>query len=1048
VEVAAGGTDEVQSSEQVDLTSMFEIENIILAGSLGVAAIGNSFSNSIVGNAASNILTGADGNDTILGGAGNDTLDGGAGADSLIGGQGNDIYILDATSNPDGSVSIMDTIVEVVGEGTDEVQVAANVDLTLLTAIEDVTLKDGGNFSVIGNASANRITGNVGNNSINGGGGIDTLIGGIGFDTYFVDVPGDIVQEEIGSGNDLVVSSAASFTLPNFVEDLIVLGNSGTGNEDSNFITGNLSNNSLFGGGGGADTLVGDGGNDYLDGSFDNQTAQNSDSMVGGAGDDTYVIDSGGVANATSDKLVENPAGGTDTVQLRPTLLSYTRNQGTDPAVFGVNPGGVAFVAFSAGPPLELGGGAQIQLYFDKLVAGDLYFNPANSVPDANLGVLFGANFIADRNYFYVLPDNFENLDIFNRSVTVNALISGGTQFQPNFVYGNASANYIKTLDELAIIGGFNNHIDGQGGADTMAGGLGNDTYVADNSGDYVLEISGQGTDWIFASSTFTLQNNVENLRLMEIYETIVNGQPDTLAVADLNINGTGNGADNLLLGNSGNNSLLGLDGADTIQGMDGNDTILAGIGNDSILGGSGNDSILGAEGNDFIDGGAGLDAMNGGDGNDTYAVENEADQISDSGGTDVVFASLSYALALDLEVLVLQGSGNIAGWGNSAANSLVGNNANNILIAYEGNDTLDGGGGSDTLSGGAGNDYYFRISGTEILTENSSQGTDTVNTTLDYTLGDNFEYLVLTGSAALGGGNALDNSLIGNSISSTLTGFAGNDTLLGGILGDSLDGGAGIDSLIGGSGNDTYVVDDPIDIIVEASGAGTDEIQSSITFTLLSNVENLVLSGATNINGTGNEISNNITGNAGDNRLIGLGGRDNLVGNAGNDTLDGGDLEDSLVGGSGNDSLLGGEGSDILNGTNSTSRGANEIDTLTGAGGGDVFVLGDGFNAYYNTVADGGDYAYITDFSLSSGDQLLLRNLSTGAHPGTVNGYLIGSAIYGSVGTANSYLYLDNNNGSVDSGDNLIAAIFATGGSGAGGALQTSDLNTIGIFI
>jgi Ca2+-binding RTX toxin-like protein len=430
--------------------------------------------------------------------------------------------------------------------------------------------------------------------------------------------------------------------------------------------------------------------------------------------------------------------------------------------------------------------------------------------------------------------------------------------------------------------------------------------------------------------------------------------------------------------------------------------------------------------------------------------VENEADQISDSGGTDVVFASLSYALALDLEVLVLQGSGNIAGWGNSAANSLVGNNANNILIAYEGNDTLDGGGGSDTLSGGAGNDYYFRISGTEILTENSSQGTDTVNTTLDYTLGDNFEYLVLTGSAALGGGNALDNSLIGNSISSTLTGFAGNDTLLGGILGDSLDGGAGTDSLIGGSGNDTYVVDAPTDIIVEASGAGTDEIQSLITFTLLSNVENLVLSGATNIHGTGNEISNNITGNAGDNSLIGLGGRDNLVGNAGNDTLDGGDLEDSLVGGSGNDSLLGGNGSDILNGTDSTARGANEIDTLTGAGGGDLFVLGDGTNDFYNTAVNGGDYAYITDFSLSAFDQLQLRNLTTGAtHANTVNRYLIDSQIYGSVGTANSYLYCDNDNsGSVNVGDNLIAAIVATGGTGAGGALQTSDLNTIGIFV
>jgi Ca2+-binding RTX toxin-like protein len=239
-------------------------------------------------------------------------------------------------------------------------------------------------------------------------------------------------------------------------------------------------------------------------------------------------------------------------------------------------------------------------------------------------------------------------------------------------------------------------------------------------------------------------------------------------------------------------------------------------------------------------------------------------------------------------------------------------------------------------------------------------------------------------------------------------------------------------------------------DVIIEASGAGTDEIQSEINFTLSTNVENLVLSGATNSQGTGNEISNNITGNVGDNTLSGLGGRDNLMGLAGADTLDGGDLEDSLVGGLGNDLLLGGDGSDILNGTDSAARGANEIDTLTGAGGGEVFVLGDGANAFYNTLLNDGDYAYITDFSLSAGDQLQLRNLTTGAtHANTANGYLIDVQIYGAVGSANSYLYRDSdNNGAVGAGDNLIAAIVAVDGTGVSGALQTSDLYTTGIFV
>jgi Ca2+-binding RTX toxin-like protein len=204
------------------------------------------------------------------------------------------------------------------------------------------------------------------------------------------------------------------------------------------------------------------------------------------------------------------------------------------------------------------------------------------------------------------------------------------------------------------------------------------------------------------------------------------------------------------------------------------------------------------------------------------------------------------------------------------------------------------------------------------------------------------------------------------------------------------------------------------------------------------------------NLSGTGNASANSLVGNNGNNSLFGFAGRDTLLGNAGSDTLDGGDLEDVLFGGTGNDLLIGGSSSDVLNGTSAAAAGANEIDTLTGGGSqGDLFVLGDGSTAYYNTAASGGDYAYLTDFSLTENDQLQLRNLSVGAHANTVNGYLIGGQIYGAVGTANSYLYRDtDNSGAINLGDNLISAIVATGGSGLGGALQTSDLNTIGIFV
>ena len=58
---------------------------------------------------------------------------------------------------------------------------------------------------------------------------------------------------------------------------------------------------------------------------------------------------------------------------------------------------------------------------------------------------------------------------------------------------------------------------------------------------------------------------------------------------------------------------------------------------------------------------------------------------------------------------------------------------------------------------------------------------------------------------------------------------------------------------MIGGLGNDTYVVDNVGDVVTEALNEGTDTVQSSVSFALGANVENLTLTGSANINGTGN---------------------------------------------------------------------------------------------------------------------------------------------------------------------------------------------------
>jgi Ca2+-binding RTX toxin-like protein len=157
-----------------------------------------------------------------------------------------------------------------------------------------------------------------------------------------------------------------------------------------------------------------------------------------------------------------------------------------------------------------------------------------------------------------------------------------------------------------------------------------------------------------------------------------------------------------------------------------------------------------------------------------------------------------------------------------------------------------------------------------------------------------------------------------------SLTGTAGNDKFnsLGGN--DIINGLAGADIMDGGSGNDVYYVDNIGDVVIENSSIATeiDRVISSISYTLSNNTENLVLSGKTAVNGTGNALKNSLLGNAAANILDGM---------AGNDILTGGNGNDILIGGLGKDKLVGGNDADIfkfnaiLESVNNTNR-----DTIT----------------------------------------------------------------------------------------------------------------------
>lgn len=465
--------------------------------------------------------TGDEGDNELIGNDGANLIDGGLGADDMDGGKGNDTYIVDDIGD---DVSELFTAAQ--GGGIDTVRSSVNFELG--DNIENLTLT-GNALEGIGNELSNSIIGNAGDNFIDGDDGADRMTGGDGDDTYFVDNIGDVVTETnpnaaIGGGDK--VNSEISYLLSANVENLTLTGNddiNGTGNALANDIIGNAGDNVLDGGA--STTIV--------------------DTLAGGAGNDTYVVDLRvtGTRDATAftiqDTVTESVGQGTDTLRLRGTLGYVAVKELT-----------VDDLATQTGQSIEgldvsLTGAARINLTgnsVDNVLVGNAFTNTligdaGNDTLDGKAGADILNGGAGDDTYFVdviratngtggdVIIDSsgidtvkttfsanlssaqFDGIE--NLTLLGTAALNATGDDSSNELVGNGAANII-------IGGAGNDEITGGAGNDTLSGGIGADTFV--------WELADKGTNGRPAIDRITdfsiAQNDVLDLRDLLVGES------------------------------------------------------------------------------------------------------------------------------------------------------------------------------------------------------------------------------------------------------------------------------------------------------------------------------------------------------------------------------------------------------------------------------------------------------------------------------------------------------------------------------------------------
>jgi len=891
-----------------------------LLGSGNWRISGNDRANLLHGNAGHNVLEGRAGDDMLVGGTGNDTLSGGLGNDTYVfqlgdgqdvidngasdhgqtvdrlqfgsqvavndvtlsradddlwvevkggdrvavkgyfaaGGEGRIDYIVFA----DGSVwddnAISGKVVSAPTEGNDTLSGSAGADLMHGLGGADVLRGHGGDDQLFGDGGNDLLQGATGNDTLVGGTGDDTLEGGAGSDTFVFD-RGDgrdrvlSGSDDVGSDIDRVSFGAGirpgDVTFSRVNDDLVF----DAGRGDMVTVAG------YFAPGGSKIDLV-----EFADGSGWTQAFidQRTATLTGTAGRD--------VLSGTAAADVIYGLGGDD---------SLSGNDGDDNLIGG------------AGYDTLEGGLGSDNYWYARGEGIDIIDNRADDYASATDVIRFADGITASDVRVTRSQDGDLVFTIEGRTLTVTGYYLNDSAKIDKVVFFDGTVLQQSDFDDLIYIPPatyWDDILVGSERADVIDGLDGNDTISGMGGDDFLY--GGQGKDILYGGAG-----------------------NDTLDGGTGDVPGVGTGSDTLVGGEGSDTYLFG-DGSrlDSIVESDGKpgdvDVLQLGRG---ILP---SEIVLAREGASLkvqLDGGWPTVSIE-----NQFASADDSQQIEEIRFADgtiwtadaikrmLIAASVSH---LGDDVLGFETGDDIdAGYGDDSIVALGGADS---LRGGEGNDTLDGGAGDDVMTGGLGDDiayggtgadvYVFaRGDGRDIVLESGAATTETDVLRLTngiaagdiklYRMGNDLVFVVSGG---------VDQVTVRSWFVTTVDGKAADHALervefADGTLWDAqaiasrIIVGGSPNTMTGTSGNDVFVVDNPLDVVIEAPNQGTDRIDSSVSYVLPANVENLTLTGTLHIDGSGNSLNNVITGNASDNILSGdASSRDTLMGGLGNDT-------------------------------------------------------------------------------------------------------------------------------------------------------------------